>query len=188
MTIKKMVVVWCMSLAGCNAMSGTTGGDSMTSSPNDTSVAGFTTLPPINFSSDVTQGTDPTNFSIGSGSIDFAGGMAATVGIPPLYFDDSFAWTLTNSGTATITFNNLDVRSVEFYLAHRGTSSVTLTAEDANGGALGTVESFQAVLRGDNNARFTIDGLGATIQRLTIIVAVGDLASLDNLILTVSAL
>ena len=142
-------------------------------------------LDSIDFTSDVPRGVDPATLDIGGGSVEFAGGIAGTVGIPSLYFNDLLAWDFTAGSTATITLTDLDVRAVRFYFAHQGDSGATLTAEAPTGEVLGTAESFAATRVGDPAAVFEIDAGDSPITRLVIEVPEGAVVALDHLVLFV---
>ncbi len=75
--VKKFSVLLCMTLASCHVMSNTTGGADGDSMNDEADVDGVRALAAISFSSDVSRGMAPTNFAIGDGSIDFAGGVAS---------------------------------------------------------------------------------------------------------------
>jgi len=173
-------------MAGCPGAGGiygggTDGGNSNTSAPPQ----GLTNLDPIDFASDVPLGEDPASITRGGGTVTFSGGVAGTLGIPPLYFSDAFAWDLSAGGTSTITFADLEVRRVQLYFAHQGDAGATLTAEDADGTSLGTIESFSSASLGDVDAVFEIDGGDAAIARLVIEVPDGAVAAIDHVILAV---
>lgn len=142
-------------------------------------------LAPISFVDDVPLGEDPAIVSIGGGTVTLAGGTAGSTGVPSLSFDDSFAWNLPAGGTTTITFNDLDVAAISFYLAHLGVLDATLTVVDSGGAALGMATSYPALTRGDAHASFTIDGGGELIDRVVIDVSPAALAALDQLTLFV---
>lgn len=141
----------------------------------------------LDFADDVPHGQDPANVTLGSGTVEFSGGVAGTLGIPPLYTEsDGFAWLPEGGGTSTITFADLDVRRVQLYFAHTGDAGATMTAEEADGTAVGTIDSFKAASRGDANAVFEIDGQGTSIARLVFEVPEGAVASVDHLVLSIA--
>lgn len=146
---------------------------------------GFVNLNPINFTNDVPGGQDPASLSIGGGTVTFSGGTAGTLGIPPLYFNDLFSWDFAAGQTSTITFDGLDVRKVRFYFAHSGNTGSTLRAEDVDGNAIGTADSFAATSLGDTRAIVEIDAGTTSIARLVTDVPAGAVVALDQLVLTV---
>jgi hypothetical protein len=178
-----------------------TGGNANDNSPgggNDNSVGNandndgeppiLVELRTITFLGDVPSGVDPASLSIGGGTVRFSGGVGGVVFSQPLAggFVDDFAWQMTVGGTATVTFDDLDVRAVAFYLADLGSPGVTLTAEDDEGAAVDQVNSATAALRNDPRAQFEIDAGDRSIRRLVINVPNGVTASLDEVTLTVA--
>ncbi len=151
----------------------------------DLSDAGLKALTPINFANDVPLSEDPAMFELAGGSVGFAGGSAGTLGIPSLYFNDSFSWDLAAGGTATITFTGLDVRRVRLYFAHTGETGATIIAADAMGVTLSMAESVAASSLGDMNAVVELDGQGATVSSLTIAVPNGATVAIDQLVVIV---
>ena len=146
---------------------------------------GLRNLSAVDFADDVPRGTDPAALDLDGGTVTFAGGVAGTMGILPLYFSDRFAWDLTAGGMSTVTFDDLDVKAVRFYFAHQGAGAATLTAESADGASLGTATSFAATSLGDSNAVFEIDVGEASIARLVIDVPGGAVVALDHLVISV---
>lgn len=100
---------------------------------------GTTRLTPITFSpaSGFPQGTDPAEFSVGAGSITASGGTAETRGEFGLYADDLFAWDFPAGPEGMITFNDLDVASIDGYWVHpdRQTAGATMTVMFSGGGS-----------------------------------------------------
>lgn len=186
----RMVTVAAMSivvtLGGCAGGTGLYGGTSGGGGGADQPAGdGLMNLPAIDFGTDVEHGEDPASVSRGGGTVRFSGGTAGTLGIIPLYFDDSFAWELEAGGTSTVEFIDLDVRTVQVYFAHDGDVSATLTAEDAEGNAIESIESFPAATLGDANARARIEADGASVARLVIEVPQDAVVALDHLVLSI---
>ena len=153
---------------------------------DDGGVVQLTRLDPITFFGDVLAGVDPVSYAVAGGSVDFAGGTVATIGVQTLYFNDAFAWHVADGGTSTITFKGLDVRIVGFYFADLGEPGASLRAISTDEEVLETVESRTALFLGDTLASFEIDGAGASIARLEIESPFGVTVTVDQLVLTVA--
>ena len=169
-------------------------GDGGGANDNDGGGSTTTTLDTLTFGDgNVPTGAGPITFDIGGGSVTFENGDSGTRGIPPLYGDDAFAWNIDpDDSPSTITFNDLNVVSINLYFAQSGATGGTLTALDADGNAIGDpISSVAAITLGDPNAFLDLVAPdGVAIASLTIAfhdgAGGGDVLAVDSISLPVT--
>jgi len=151
-------------------------------------------LPAVTFeaNSGFQQNDTSVTFTVGSGTAEFTGGLAATRFTPPLYGDGSRSWMVSQAnGIATINLSSLSVTRARFYFVHLDRRQpATLTFTDDAGTVSDPIMSVpvSGFLSGVPAGFMTIEAAaGATISTITITPpADGTEAALDSLVLSES--